>query len=83
MANWIFGCDICQDVCPWNRFAKPHREPAFVPSEQLASMNNKDWTELTEEIFKELFRKSAVKRTKLEGLKRNIAFVAHTAPNQP
>jgi epoxyqueuosine reductase len=74
--NWIFGCDICQDVCPWNRFARPHQEPQFEPTDQFVSMKNDDWQEMTEEIFKELFRKSAVKRTKLEGLKRNITFVS-------
>ncbi len=74
--NWIFGCDICQDVCPWNRFAKPHQEPQFAPSDQLAQLTKDGWLELTEDVFKELFQKSAVKRTKLEGLKRNIEFVA-------
>lgn len=75
MENWIFGCDICQDVCPWNRFAKPHREPAFEPHPQLEHMRTADWQELTEELFNELFKKSAVKRTKLTGLRRNITFV--------
>lgn len=74
--NWIFGCDICQDVCPWNRFAKPHQEPQFLPSEKLATMKPAEWQELTEDIFKELFKKSAVKRTKLAGLQRNISFVS-------
>ncbi len=73
--NWIFGCDICQDVCPWNRFAEPHREPAFNPSAQLAAMKKTDWEEITEEVFKVIFQKSALKRTKLEGLKRNVSFV--------
>ena len=73
--NWIFGCDICQDVCPWNRFAKPHREPQFTPHPQLAAMNQSDWQDITEEVFQKIFRKSAVKRTKLAGLKRNIAFL--------
>jgi epoxyqueuosine reductase len=73
--NWIFGCDICQDVCPWNRFAKPHKEPNFEPNAALTQMKNTDWQELSEEIFKELFRKSAVNRTKLRGLQRNIHFV--------
>lgn len=74
--NWIFGCDICQEVCPWNRFARPHSEPAFEPHPDLANMKKEDWTEITEEVFQKMFGKSAVKRTKLEGLKRNIAFVA-------
>jgi len=72
MDNWIFGCDICQDVCPWNRFSKPHQEPDFRPHEQLGEMNKENWQELTREIFQEIFRKSAVKRTKMEGLVRNI-----------
>ncbi|GAB4183134.1 MAG: tRNA epoxyqueuosine(34) reductase QueG [Thermoflexibacter sp.] len=73
--NWIFGCDICQDVCPWNRFAKPHQEPQFEPSEDLAKMKKNDWKDITEEIFHNIFKKSAVHRTKLMGLKRNINFV--------
>lgn len=75
MDNWIFGCDVCQDVCPWNRFATPHREPAFEPHPQLEYMKTSDWQELTEELFNELFKKSAVKRTKLTGIQRNVAFV--------
>ncbi|MGL4596996.1 MAG: tRNA epoxyqueuosine(34) reductase QueG, partial [Bacteroidia bacterium] len=73
--NWAFGCDICQDVCPWNRFAKPHQEPDFLPHENFSSMTKSDWTEMTEEIFQELFRKSAIKRTGFDGLKRNIRFI--------
>ncbi len=73
--NWIFGCDICQDVCPWNRFAKPHQTLDFQPSAQLQDMKNPDWEEITEEVFKVLFRESAVKRTKLAGLQRNIGFL--------
>lgn len=73
--NWVFGCDICQDVCPWNRFSKPHVEKRFQPNELLSSMAKKEWQEITEDVFQKIFRKSAVKRTKLEGLKRNIKFV--------
>lgn len=73
--NWMFGCDICQDVCPWNRFAQPHDEPAFEPHPRLLEMNKREWEEITEEVFREVFRKSAVKRTKYQGLKRNIAFL--------
>lgn len=73
--DWIFGCDICQDVCPWNRFSKSHSQPLFNPHPDLLSMSKKDWEEITEEVFRELFRKSAVKRTKFAGLKRNIRFV--------
>ncbi|HNP17478.1 MAG TPA: tRNA epoxyqueuosine(34) reductase QueG [Fulvivirga sp.] len=76
--NWAFGCDICQDVCPWNRFSKPNTEPAFQPNEKLVSMTDNDWQEITEEVFREVFRKSAVKRTKFEGLKRNIKFLNQT-----
>ncbi|MEJ0029500.1 MAG: tRNA epoxyqueuosine(34) reductase QueG [Bacteroidota bacterium] len=70
--NWIFGCDICQDVCPWNRFSKPHNESRFDPKSEL---NQMEWNEITKEIFEKVFEKSAVKRTKFEGLKRNIDFV--------
>lgn len=72
MDNWMFGCDICQSVCPWNRFSTPHSEPAFNPHENLLKMSKADWTDLTEEVFRELFKKSAVKRTKYSGLIRNI-----------
>ena len=75
MENWMFGCDICQEVCPWNRFSKPHQEPAFEPHPQLLDMTKREWKELTEETFRQVFRKSAVKRTKYEGLKRNIRFL--------
>ena len=73
--DWMFGCDICQDVCPWNRFSKAHSEPLFNPHPDLLSMTKNDWEEITEDVFKELFKKSAVKRTKFEGLKRNIEFL--------
>ena len=74
--NWMFGCDICQDVCPWNRFSKPHQTPAFLPDTALLDYSKKDWEELTEDVFRELFRRSPVKRTKYEGLKRNIKFLS-------
>ncbi|HET8810051.1 MAG TPA: tRNA epoxyqueuosine(34) reductase QueG [Flavobacteriaceae bacterium] len=73
--NWMFGCDVCQDVCPWNRFSKSHNEPLFDPHPELLEMNRKDWEEITEEVFRKIFKKSAVKRTKFSGLKRNIAFL--------
>lgn len=73
--NWAFGCDICQDVCPWNRFARPHSEPEFEPHPDLMNMEKKEWEEITQETFNKVFQKSAVKRTKLEGLKRNIMFL--------
>ena len=75
MNDWIFGCDICQDVCPWNRFSKEHNEKDFIPSLSLLKMTKKDWNGLTEEKFKKLFKKSAIKRTKYSGLKRNINFL--------
>ena len=74
MEDWIFGCDICQDVCPWNRFSTPHKEPAFDPHPKLVDMTKRDWTELTQEVFQKIFRKSAIKRTKYSGLIKNIAF---------
>jgi epoxyqueuosine reductase len=73
--NWIFGCDICQDVCPWNKFSRPHQEPRFEPSDEFKSMTVAEWKELTEEVFQRVFKRSAVKRTKFEGLKRNIRFL--------
>ena len=76
LKDWIFGCDICQDVCPWNRHARPHQELAFAPHPDLAGMTKADWHEITEETFRKVFKKSAVKRTKLTGLRRNIAAVA-------
>lgn len=75
MEDWMFGCDICQEVCPWNRFSKKHEEPWFEPHPDLLSMNKGDWEDLTEETFRAVFRKSAVKRTKFTGLKRNIDFL--------
>jgi len=73
--DWMFGCDVCQDVCPWNRFSKPHNEPLFNPHPELLSMSKKEWEEITHEVFSEIFRKSAVKRTKYAGLVRNINFL--------
>ena len=74
-SEWAFGCDVCQDVCPWNRFSKPHAEPLFNPHPELLSMSKKDWEEITEDTFRKVFKNSAVKRTKYEGLKRNISFL--------
>jgi epoxyqueuosine reductase len=75
MEDWMFGCDICQDVCPWNRFSKPHNVLDFNPKPKLMEMDRKDWNELTVEVYREVFQKSAVKRTKFEGLKRNLNFL--------
>jgi epoxyqueuosine reductase len=74
MEGWVFGCDICQDVCPWNRFSKPHAEPHFGP-QGWESFSKDDWKEMTEEVFQKVFKKSAVKRAKFEGLKRNLKFI--------
>jgi epoxyqueuosine reductase len=76
--NWAFGCDVCQDVCPWNRFSTPHTEKRFNPKDELMGMNSKDWQEITEEVFKRVFDKSPVKRTKYNGLKRNVDFLKTT-----
>lgn len=73
--NWMFGCDICQDVCPWNRFSQPHQEKQFEPNDKLLSFSKAEWKEITKDVFIEIFKKSAVKRTKYEGLKRNIEFL--------
>jgi len=75
MENWMFGCDICQDVCPWNRFSVPHSEPKFQPNENLLQMKKEDWLDITEDVFKAIFKNSAVKRTKFKGLTRNIDFI--------
>ena len=78
MKDWIFGCDICQDVCPWNRFSTPHNEPFFDPSDELMHMKKKNWETLDHSRFKTLFKNSAVERTGFKGLKRNIDFVAES-----
>jgi len=75
MDGWMFGCEVCQDVCPWNRFSQRHTEPAFEPHEDLLQLSPRDWQELTEATFGRIFKKSAVKRVKYAGLKRNIDFV--------
>ena len=75
MDDWMFGCDICQDVCPWNKFSKAHNEPLFNPNREVLSFSKKDWEEITEDTFKKVFKNSAVNRTKLEGLQRNVRFL--------
>jgi epoxyqueuosine reductase len=75
MDNWMFGCDICQDVCPWNRFSVLHQEPAFTPQTDLLQMSKNDWEEISEEIFQKVFKNSPIKRTKFIGIKRNIDFL--------
>lgn len=73
--NWMFGCDVCQEVCPWNRFSKPTAETAFTPLPQVLNFTTSDWEELTEESFKSIFKNSALKRTKFSGIKRNLRFL--------
>jgi epoxyqueuosine reductase len=80
MDNWVFGCDVCQDVCPWNRFSKPHQEPAFHPSSELEALAAQDWRELTEETFNKVFSGSAFTRTKLKGITRNLEFLTQEKP---
>lgn len=73
--NWMFGCDTCQDVCPWNRFAQPHQEPGFEPIAEILQFSNKDWEMLTEESFRKIFKHSPLKRAKYKGIRRNIHFL--------
>ena len=74
-ANWMFGCDVCQDVCPWNRFSIPHHEPQFAPLPQILNFTTADWEEMTEVAFKQTFKNSPLKRAKFEGIKRNLKFL--------
>jgi len=73
--DWAFGCDVCQDVCPWNRFSKSHNEPLLKANSELLSMSKKDWIEITEETFRKVFKDSPLKRSKYQGIKRNILFL--------
>ncbi len=73
--NWMFGCDVCQDVCPWNRFSKPANEKGFKPLQEILNFSINDWNELTEESFKNIFKNSPLKRAKFEGIKRNLKFL--------
>lgn len=73
--GWMFGCDICQDVCPWNRFAKRHEEVQFLPSPELLQMHSANWEEITEEVFQRVFKDSPLKRAKFDGIKRNLRFL--------
>jgi epoxyqueuosine reductase len=74
-SNWMFGCDVCQDVCPWNRFSKPHHETAFAPLPEVLNFTTKEWEEMSEESFKQVFKNSPIKRTKYAGIKRNLQFL--------
>ncbi len=78
MDGWIFGCDICQEVCPWNRFATPHAEPSFIPAAEVAGMTKADWLELTEDIFAERFGKTPLKRAGLGKLKDTARFLGRS-----
>ena len=73
--DWVFGCDICQDVCPWNKFSKPHKEPLFKTNSELIKMSRDEWNEITEETFNKIFKNSALKRTGYKGLTRNLNFI--------
>jgi len=73
--NWMFGCDTCQDVCPWNRFARPHHEPGFTPLPEILNLSTAQWEELTEESFKKIFRDSPLSRAKFRGIRRNLRFI--------
>ena len=75
--NWMFGCDVCQDVCPWNRFSKPTHELNFTPLPEVLHFTKNDWEELTEENFKTIFRNSPLRRSKYQGIKRNLKFISH------
>lgn len=73
--NWMFGCDVCQDVCPWNRFSKPHSEASFQPLPEILNLTTKEWEELSEEAFKKIFKHSPLSRAKYKGIQRNIRFL--------
>lgn len=73
--NWMFGCDICQDVCPWNRFSKPAAEIEFTPIPEILNLSSKDWENMTEETFKKVFKHSPLKRSKFKGIQRNLTFL--------
>jgi epoxyqueuosine reductase len=73
--NWMFGCDTCQDVCPWNRFSKPTSEINFTPLPEILNFTKNDWEALTEESFKIIFKNSPLKRSKFDGVKRNLKFI--------
>ncbi len=77
MEGWMFGCDICQDVCPWNRFSKPHTEPAFTPIPQILDLSLGEWEQMTEDAFNRIFKNSPMKRTKWKGIQRNIGAIKH------
>jgi epoxyqueuosine reductase len=73
--NWIFGCDVCQDVCPWNRFSQPNGETLFTPLPDILDMSTQEWEALSEDAFKEIFKNSAIKRARWQGIRRNLSFI--------
>ncbi len=73
--NWMFGCDVCQDVCPWNRFSKPTNEQGFTPIPEILNLSSRQWEEMSEETFKQVFKNSPLKRTKFAGIQRNLKFI--------
>ncbi|NCI45973.1 tRNA epoxyqueuosine(34) reductase QueG [Sediminibacterium soli] len=73
--NWLFGCDVCQDVCPWNRFSQPTDEPMFTPIPEVLNLTTKEWEDLSEEAFRKVFKDSPLKRSKFSGIKRNLSFI--------
>ncbi|MEO7530002.1 MAG: tRNA epoxyqueuosine(34) reductase QueG [Sediminibacterium sp.] len=73
--NWLFGCDVCQDVCPWNRFSQSHKELQFIPIPEILNLSTKEWEALTEESFKSIFKDSPLKRAKFQGIQRNLSFI--------
>jgi epoxyqueuosine reductase len=73
--NWMFGCDICQDVCPWNRFSKPTDEAAFTPIPEILNLSTSQWEAMTEENFKKIFKHSPLSRSKWKGIQRNLKFI--------
>ena len=75
--NWMFGCDICQDVCPWNRFSKPTTENDFSPIPEILNLSTHDWENMTEDSFKKIFKHSPLKRAKFKGIQRNLKFINH------
>jgi len=81
--NWLFGCDVCQDVCPWNRFSKPHNEPAFNPIPEILNLSSSEWEAMTEEQFRRIFKYSPLKRAKYKGILRNLKFISTDKPTAP
>ena len=77
MEGWMFGCDICQNVCPWNRFSKPHAEPHLTPIPEILNLSAREWEEMTEEAFNKIFKNSPLKRSKWKGIQRNLKAIGN------